>query len=328
MRAIVLEAFGAPDVLRAQDRPEPEVRDGWVRVDVRAAALNWHDCLVRRGQYPSVPLPHVIGSDAAGVRRDTGEAVVVLPSLHWGHDERAPGPDFQILGDATPGTYAEQVAVPAECLFPLPDGWSFTDGAALGLAGVTAHRALFHRGHLQAGETVLILGAGGGVASTAISLAHAAGARVLATTSTDAKAELAAALGADATVLYTETDWPAQALAHTDGHGVDLVLDSVGDTWSDALSATAPGGRLVTFGATGAARTEVDVRRLYFAQQTILGTTMGSPRDFAGLLERVARMPSWRPLVDRILPLEAAADAHRHMEAGGHTGKIVLHIAG
>lgn len=327
MRAVVLDQFGGPEVLTVREHPDPEPRDGWVTVDLKAAALNWHDCLVRRGQYAGVPLPHVIGSDGAGVRADTGEPVVVLPSLFWGDDERAPGDDWEILGDRTPGTYAERISVPLECVAPLPSGWSFTDAAALPLAGLTAFRALFSRGALQAGETVLILGAGGGVASIATSLAHAAGARVLVTTSTAEKLELAQALGADGGALYTSADWPQRIRGLTDGRGVDLVIDSVGSSIEPALGATAKGGRLVTFGATGAASTEIDVRRLYFAQQTILGTTMGSPRDFAGLLDLVGRMRGWRPLVDRILPLEEAAAAHALMKERGHSGKIVLHIA-
>ncbi|MCW3040832.1 MAG: NADPH:quinone reductase [Solirubrobacterales bacterium] len=327
MRAVVLEAFGGPEVLRPRELPAPAPRDGWVDVRVQACALNPHDCLVRAGRYPDgVRFPHVPGSDAAGVRTDTGEEVVVLPSLFWGEDERAPGPDWEILGDRTPGTYAEHVLVPEDCLYPRPAGWSATDAAALPLAGLTAFRALFARGRLRAGETVLVLGAGGGVASTAVALAHAIGATVLVTSSTEEKLELAHGLGANGGVLYTDPAWPQRVRALTGGRGVDLVIDSVGSTWAEALSALAAGGRLVSFGATGASTAEVDVRRLYFAQQSILGSTMGSPRDFAGLLALVDGMRGWRPVVDRILPLEAAAEAHALMESGGHTGKIVLNI--
>lgn len=326
MRAVAIDGFGGPEVLRPRELPEPAPREGWTAVRVQACALNWHDCLMRQGQYPGVPFPHVIGSDAAGVRLDTGEDVVVLPSLFWGPDERAPGPDWQILGDVAHGTYAEHVLVPTECLFPRPAGWSATDSAALPLAGLTAFRALFSRGGLRAGETVLILGAGGGVASIAVSLAHAVGATVLVTTSSEDKLDLARALGADGGTFYTDPDWPQAIRALTGDRGVDLVVDSVGSSCSDALSATARGGRLVAFGATGGSVAEIDVRKLYFAQQSILGTTMGSPRDFAGLLELVDGMPSWRPVVDRILPLEAAAEAHTLMEARGHSGKIVLQV--
>lgn len=326
MRAVAFDGFGGPEVLRSREVADPSPRDGWVVVRVQACALNWHDCLVRAGQYPAgVAFPHVLGSDAAGVRLDTGEPVVVLPSLFWGDDERAPGPDWEILGDVTPGTYAEQVLVPADALFPLPAGWSATDAAALPLAGVTAFRALFARARLRPGETVLIQGAGGGVASIAIALAHAVGATVLVTTSTDEKLDLAHGLGADGGTLYTEAGWPERIRALTGGRGVDVVLDSTG-AWAEPVRALAPGGRLVSFGATASSLSEVEVRKLYFAQQSILGSTLGSPRDFAGLLQLVAGMPSWRPVVDRILPLESASEAHTLMESGRHSGKIVLSV--
>ena len=325
MQAVALHEFGGPEVLQFGARPDPEAVDGRAVVELRAAALNWHDCLVRGGQY-DVPLPHVIGSDGAGVRRDTGEEVVILPSLDWGVDERAPGASWQILGDYVDGTYAELVAVPEENLFPKPRGWSWTDAAALPLAGLTAHRALFSRGGLRGGETVLVLGAGGGVATVAIGLAVMAGARVLVTSSSPEKLDRARELGASGGALYTAEGWPEDVRMLTGGDGVDLVIDSVGSTWSDALATLRPGGRLVSFGATGSASTEVDVRRFYFGQHTILGTTMGSPRDFEALLRTVEAAPSWRPVVDRVLPLDRAGEAHAVMERREHTGKLVLAI--
>jgi zinc-binding alcohol dehydrogenase/oxidoreductase len=326
MQAVLLTEHGGPKVLRVEQRPDPAPRAGWAIVELRAAALNWHDCLVRQGLY-DVRLPRVLGADGAGVRRDTGEEVVILPSLHWGEDERAPGPSWEILGDYTDGTYAELVAVPVANLFPKPPGWSFTDAAALPLAGLTAHRALFARGGLRGGETALILGAGGGVATIAIGLARIAGARVLVTTSTTPKLDQARTLGADGGVLYTEPGWPESIRELSGGDGVDVVIDSVGSTWPDSLATLRPGGRLVSFGATGSASTEVDVRRFYFAQHTILGTTMGSPRDFAGLLSLVDGAPDWRPVVDSVRPLEEAAEAHAAMERREHTGKLVLSVA-
>jgi zinc-binding alcohol dehydrogenase/oxidoreductase len=326
VQAVVLPEFGAPDVLRCESLSDPWVPRGWTLVELRAAALNWHDCLVRQGLY-EIPLPRVLGADGAGVRRDTGEEVVILPTLHWGDDERAPNVGWEILGDHTDGTYAELVAVPEANLFAKPRGWSFIDAAALPLAGLTAQRALFARGGLRAGETVLVLGAGGGVATIAIGLAALAGARVLVTTSSVAKLEHARALGAEGGALYTDPAWPREVRALTGEAGVDLVLDSVGSTWQEALSTLRPGGRLVSFGATGAARSEVDVRRFYFGQHAILGTTMGSPSDFAALLATVSQAPSWRPIVDRVVPLDRAAEAHAAMEERQHTGKLVLSVS-
>jgi NADPH:quinone reductase-like Zn-dependent oxidoreductase len=326
VQAITLHEFGEPDVLRFEQRADPRVPPGWVLVELRAAALNWHDCLVRKGQY-DVPLPHVLGADGTGLRRDTGEEVVILPSLRWGADDRFPAATFEILGDYTDGTYAELVAVPAENVFPKPRGWSSSDAAALPLAGLSAHRALFGRGGLARGETVLILGAGGGVATIAIGLAHAAGARVLVTTSSTEKLAHARSLGAQDGVLYTEPDWPQAIRELTGGSGVDLVVDSVGSTWQQGLQTLCGGGRLVAFGATGSSSTQIDVRHFYFGQHTILGTTMGSPRDFSALLRAIDDAPRWRPVVDRVLPLDRAAEAHAALERREHIGKLVLSIA-
>jgi NADPH:quinone reductase-like Zn-dependent oxidoreductase len=325
MQAVTLHEFGGPDVLRFGEHPDPEGPAGCVVVELRAAALNWHDCLVRSGQY-DVPLPHVIGSDGAGVRRDTGDEVVILPSLRWGDDDRVPGPAWQILGDFTDGTYAELVSVPEENVFPKPRQWSWTDAAALPLAGLTAYRALFVCGRLLPGQTVLVIGAGGGVATFAIGLACMTGARVVVTSSSQEKLDRARELGASDGVLYTNEGWGEEVRMLTGGEGVDLIIDSAGSAWSEALVALRPGGRLVCFGATGSATAEVDLRRLYFGHHTIVGTTMGSPGDFAALLRTVQREPQWRPVVDRVVPLDHAADAHTAMECRDHVGKLVLSI--
>lgn len=322
MQAVRLHEYGGLETLRFEQAPDPRVPDGWVLVELRAAALNWHDCLVRRGSYPA-PLPLVPGADGAGVRRDTGEEVVVLPSLWWGDRDEAPGTRFEILGDRVDGTYAELVAVPGENVLPKPRGWSWEAAAALPLAGVTAHRALFGRGGLRPGERVLVLGAGGGVATFLVAFAHRAGARVVVTSSSAAGIEGARDLGADAGVLYTEEGWPEAAREAGGGAGFDLVIDPVGQ-WADALTTLRPGGRLVSFGANAADQAGVSIRPFYFGQFSLLGTTMGSPRDFAAMLALVDRMPDWRPVVGSVLPLDRAADAHELLERGGHRGKVVL----
>lgn len=325
MNAVELVAFGGPEALRFGQRPDPVAPPGWVVVELKAAALNWHDVLVRNGQY-DVALPRVPGADGAGVRRDTGAAVVIAPSLHWGADDRFPGPEFEILGDHTDGTYAELVAVPEANLLPLPHGWSWAQAAALPLAGVTAFRALFTRGGLRAGETVLVLGAGSGVSTMAVALAALAGARVLVTSSSPEKIERACELGAAGGVLYTDADWVAHAGELAGPGGVDLVIDSVGSTWPDALALLNGGGRLVSFGATGGDQARVAVRPFYFGQHTILGTTMGSPRDFAGLLRLLGEHPGWRPVVHAERPLDQAAAAQAELERREHFGKLVLSI--
>ena len=323
MQAVVLREFGGPEVLRLESVEDPASQGGWVAVALRASALNWHDILVRRGIYSSA-LPHVIGADGAGVRRDTGEEVLVLPSLWWGADESAPAPGWEILGDHHCGTYAELVRVPAECLAPKPKGLSWEQAAALPLVGLTTYRALFTRGRLREGETLLVLGAGGGVAAMAVRLAVAVGARVVVTSSSGAKIRQAQEDGATGGVLYTDDDWPAQAKELSSmGRGFDLVLDSVG-SWADSISALRPGGRLVVLGASRADSASVAVRPFFFGQFDLLGTTMGSPRDFAGLLSvmgahDVAPLP-----ISGTYALDRAAEAHAYLEKGSGFGKVVL----
>ena len=324
MRAAVLHRFGGPEALEVQEWPDPSPPSGWVVVELRAAALNWHDVIVRRGDY-AAELPQILGADGAGARRDTGEPVVILPSLGWGDDERCPGPRFSILGDVVDGTYAELVAVPEENVFPRPGGFSWAEPAALPLAGLTAYRALFTRGGLQAGETVVVLGAGSGVSTFAVSLAVMAGARVFVTSSSPAKLARAAELGAAGGVLYTDAGWPEQLRELTGP--ADLVIDSIGSTWPQSLSLLSGGGRLVNFGATGGDQATVAVRPFYFGQHTILGTTMGSPRDFAGLLELIAGHPCWQPSIEAVIPFDEVAAAHERMERREHFGKLVLGIS-
>lgn len=325
MKAVSFDSFGGPEVLTYGDRPDPEPGDGWELVELRAAALNWHDCLLRAGTY-DFQLPRIPGSDGAGVRASDGSDVLIMPSLFWGDREAAPGPDWEILGDRTDGTYAEQIAIPSEAIQPMPAGWSYEEAAALPLAGLTAHRALFGRGSLQAGETVLVLGASGGVATIAVALARLAGARVLVTSSTREKLERAIELGANGGTLYSEDGWQDR-VKELSGGGVDLVVDSVGE-WQDSIDCLRTGGRVVTFGATRTDRSEIAVRPYYFGQYSILGTTMGSPRDFAGLLDLLDGSSDWRPEIGRVFGLREAADAHREMESGAGFGKIVLRIGG
>ncbi len=325
MRAAVLTAYGDPSCLVPGDRPEPEPADGQVVVELRAAALNWHDVLVRQGRYGS-PLPHVIGSDGAGVRVDDGREVVVLPSLWWGDDERAPGPRWQILGDHVPGTYAEYVRVPEQCVVPKPATLDWAEAASLPLVGLTTYRALFSRAGLRPGESVLVLGAGGGVATMAVRLAAGVGCPVWVTSSAEHKIESAGALGAAGGVSYRDPDWPEAARKLSpDGAGFDVVLDPVG-TWDGALRAVRPGGRVVVLGSAAAERAELDVRKFYFGQFDLLGTTMGSPADFAGLLALIDRHGIAPPPVGREFGLADAADAHRHLESGDGFGKIILRM--
>lgn len=330
MNAIQLTETGPPEVLQISTVPDPEAGPGEVVVALRAAALNRRDVFLRKGIAPS-PLPVIPGSDGAGVIRSLGsgvsgvaegDEVVIFPSLGWGGGEAAPAPGFRILGGPDDGTYAELIRIPAGNVMPKPRRLSWEEAAALPLAGLTAWRALISRAGLRPGETVLVLGIGGGVATFALHIARAAGARVIVTSSSDEKLGRAAEFGASAGVNYTADDWVDQVKA-VSGGGVDVVVDSVGSTWPDSVNCLRPGGRLVVFGGTGGGKVEMMVRPVTMGQVSILGTTMGSPRDFAGLLAAVGHQ-TWVPVVDSVRPLADAAEAHAREEAGEHFGKLVL----
>jgi NADPH:quinone reductase-like Zn-dependent oxidoreductase len=326
MEAVVLREHGPPEVLALGQAPDPKPRTGEVVVELRTAAINRRDTALRKGAVGGFGLPYVLGSDGAGVRRDTGEEVVILPSLGWGDREDAPADGFRILGGPDDGTYAELIRVPAENLYPKPRRFTFVEAAAFPLAGLTAYRALFTRARLEPGETVLMLGAGSGVSTFAVLLAAQRGARVIVTSSSDDKLEASRQLGAEAGVNYTAGDWVEEVRALTGGLGVDVVVDSVGATWPDSVRCARRGGRVVAFGATAGATVELEVRPMYFGQISLLGTTMGSPREFAELLAMIdAGM--WTPVIDSVRPLADVAQAHARMEAGEHFGKLVLKVA-
>jgi NADPH:quinone reductase-like Zn-dependent oxidoreductase len=319
MKAVLVREGGA---LSYEDVDDPVAGPGEVIVELRAAAVNRRDLLVRNPPGPAYQfdLPLIPGSDGAGVRRDTGEEVVIYPGLHWGPREDAAGPDWQILGGPTDGTYAELVKVPAENVFAKPKRLSWEEAAAFPLAALTAYRALFEVGGLTGDDSVLVLGAGSGVSTIAVSLAAQAGCRVLVTSSSQEKIDRAKELGAEGGVLYTEDGW-AEAVGP-----VDVVLDSVGTTWRESLKALRRGGRLVVYGGTGGPEVTLDVRALYLNWQSIRGTTMGSRRDFEGLM-RMVESGRWAPVIDSVRPLAEAEVAHDRMKAGKHFGKLVLSVA-
>ena len=318
MRAVRVHEGGE---LRFEEAPDPVAGPGEVVVELRTAAVNRRDLLVRNPPGPAYEfdLPLIPGSDGAGVRRDTGEEVVIYPGIGWGPREDAAGPDWRILGGPDDGTYAELVKVPAENVFAKPARMSWEEAAAFPLAALTAYRALFEIGGLTADESVLILGAGSGVSTMAVSLAAQAGCRVLVTSSSQEKIDRAKELGAEGGVLYTEEGWAEAA------GPVDVVLDSVGSTWQESQKALRRGGRLVVMGGTGGPEVTLDVRALYLNWKSIRGSTMGSARDFAGLM-RMVESGGWSPVIDSVRPLAEAEAAHDRIKAGGHFGKLVLSI--
>jgi zinc-binding alcohol dehydrogenase/oxidoreductase len=327
VRAVELRAFGGPEVLVPAELPDPKPGPGEVCVDLVAAALNHRDRWIRLGR--KVDLPAVLGSDGAGVVSAVGpgaagvrvgDEVVVNPSLAWGDREEAPGPEFRILGVPDQGTYAERIVVAADEVRPRPPNLSWAEAAALPLGGLTAWRAVVTHAEARPGRTILVPGAGGGVATFAIQIAAALGARVVVTSSSAEKLERARELGAEGGVLYSEPDW-AERVAP-----VDAVVDSIGaPVWEGAIAALEPGGRLVNFGDTARQSATVPLATLYFKYLRIQGTTMGSPREFDALLAHVGEA-AWRPVVDSVFPLADAAGAHERLEAPDRFGKVVLAI--
>lgn len=335
MKAIVLHEPGGPRALRLEIVPDPAPGPGEVVVRLKAAALNHRDLYITKGQYAGLRFPIILGADGTGevaqggqgAGVEPGDTVIIYPALDWGDDPRAQGPRFRILGLPDNGTFAEFVKVPAANVFPCPAHLSVEEAAALPLAGLTAYRALVTRGQVQRGETVVVLGIGGGVATCALLMAKHFGARVLVTSGSDGKLDRARALGAVGGFNYATADWVKGVREATGGQGADLIVDGTGGTtFEKALDAARPGGRVVSYGATTGGVPDLTLRRIFWKQLNVLGSTMGTPEDFRGMLD-VVRSGQLRPVVDRVFPLEEAARALERMEQAAQFGKIVLRIA-
>ncbi|HEX6090596.1 MAG TPA: zinc-binding dehydrogenase [Gemmatimonadales bacterium] len=344
MRALTLTALGGIEHLALREMPDPEIgAPGEVRIRIHAAAINRLDLFVVNGLPKfSLPLPHVVGSDGAGVVESIGSAVTGLnvgdrvmldPGVSCGECAACRRGDhplcerYAILGEHRSGTIAEYVVVPAANAAPVPADMGWPEAAAFPLATLTAWRMLVTRARLAAGETVLIWGAGGGVAQAAIQVARHLGANVIATSSSDAKLELARRLGADHTVNHATGDVVAEVKRITERRGAQVVVDSVGErTWPHSLRCLARGGRLVTCGATTGPMVEIDIRRLFWHQWSLLGSTMGSREEFREVV-RLAHAGKLRPHVDRVVPLDSAVDAFRLLAEGEQSGKLVIEVA-
>ena len=317
MKAIRIHEDGGPEVLRYEDAPDPVPAAGEVLVELRAAALNHLDVWVRKG-LPSVPKPRILGSDGAGVRRDTGERVVINPGL-----ER--GTRIMTIGEHTQGTDAELIAVPETNVYAIPDSLSFEEAAAFPLVFETAWRMLVTKAALQPDEWVLIWGIGGGVATASLAIAKALGARAVVTSSSDEKLERARQLGADATVNHGTDDVAARIKDITDG-GAHVVVETVGAaTWQTSLTVARDAGRICVCGATSGPNPPANLHRMWWKQLMIYGSTMGARSDFEAVLDLVVSGRA-KPVIDLVFPLSEARAAHERLEAGQQLGKIVLTI--
>jgi NADPH:quinone reductase-like Zn-dependent oxidoreductase len=317
---VYAESFSSDDPLSGLvvgERPDPEVPDGWTTVTVKAASLNHHDLWSLRGVgLKQEALPMILGCDAAGLDEDGNEVVVhaVVSDPSWRGDETF-DPKRSLLSERFQGTFADKVAVPRANVIPKPASLSFEEAACLPTAWLTAYRMLFGRGDLKAGETVLVQGAGGGVATALVTLARAGGLRVFATSRDEAKRTRALELGAHE-VFEAGARLPVK---------VDAVMETVGRaTWSHSIRSLRPGGKIVTSGTTsGPKLDDAELTRIYFLQLSVIGSTMGTRSELAALVTLLDATAT-RPLIDRTLPMEEARDGFAAMAAGDVFGKIVF----
>ncbi len=342
MKAVVFDRHGGPEVLRYTDVREPEIKASEVLVQIRACALNHLD-IWARGGLPgiTIPLPHILGNDVAGVVGAVGQLVswvrpgdevILQPGVSCGHcracleGQDNSCPEYDVIGYRRDGGYAEFVAVPGVNVVPKPKGLSWEEAAALPLVTLTAWHMLVTRANVQPGETVLVHAAGSGVGSIGIQVAKLRGARVIATAGSPKKLERAKELGADEVVDYNQEDWPRQVRQLTGKVGVDVVFEHTGSaTWPGSISSLRNSGRLVTCGATSGYDARTDLRQVFYRQLTILGSFMGSKAELLEALKFVER-GQLRPVIDRTLPLEEAGQAHRLIEDRAQFGKVVLMV--
>ncbi|MDA4135274.1 MAG: zinc-binding dehydrogenase [Thaumarchaeota archaeon] len=342
MKAVRFHRHGGPEVLQYEDAPDPVRSGDEVLLRVKACALNRLDIWERLGPpVVKVDLPHISGSDVAGVVEEVpasegdiqkGMEVIVSPGMGCGRcEECLSGRDnrcrkYRILGEHVDGGYAELVSVPAKNVIPKPDRMDFAQAASVPLVFLTAYHMLVTKASLQAGETVLVWGAGSGVGSAAIQLAKAFGANVIATAGSDGKLRKAVELGADFVINHNTQDVIQETKKYTAGRGADVVVEHPGKaTWDRSLRSAARGGRIATCGATTGYDPVMDLRYVYSREISIFGSFMGGGGELLRVLE-LFKQRRLRPVVDMSFPLARAADAQTKMEKGEHFGKLVLTV--
>lgn len=338
---MLFREHGGPDVLTEETVPDPIPSDDNVVIEVRAVGVNHLDVFLRQG-IPGVtlPLPHIPGSDAAGVVRSagpsangtlaTGTRVVVNPGIACGRCEFCSSGfggqcvSYRVIGEHTRGSYATLLSAPARNVIPIPDTLSFEQAAAAPLVYMTAWSMLISKGRLRPGEDVLVLGAGSGVSTAAIQIARMVGCRVFAAASSEEKLERARSLGAEILINYVREEFDQVVRRVTGKRGVDVVVDHVGaDTWVRSLRATRKGGRILTCGATTGPHPTTDLRHVFYRQLQIIGSTMGSDADFNDVMRCVFR-GQLEPVIDQVMPLSEVSRAHQRLEARDVFGKLVL----
>ncbi len=343
MKAIRIHAHGTEEQLVVDSVSKPEPAADEVLIRVKTAALNHLDLWVREG-IPGVPLPLIMGSDAAGVveavgslaARDfplkVGDEVLTVPIRSCGHcrfcvnGQENLCAQFHIPGESVQGTQAEWIAVPAKYVLPKPDTLSWAEAAALPLAAMTAYQMLFAKAQLSYGDRILVYGASGGVGSMAVQMAKAVGAEVFTTVGSDEKAELAKQIGADHIIHYKKEKIAAVIKERTAGAGVDVVFEHTGEkTWADSLRVLRKGGKLVTCGATTGPFVRIDLRALFIKHQQLIGSTMGTLNDMHGVLKMVEN-GRLKPVAGKVFPFEEVRRAHTFLAAGRSFGKVILNF--
>ena len=344
MKALTLVAPGGLEHLKVQELPQPAIqspRQALVRV--KAAGLNRLDLFVASGLPGAThSFPHVMGTDGAGLVQEVGsevsefrpgDRVMINPTLSCGEcdacraGEESLCDGLRVIGEHCDGTAAEYLVVPAANLAAVPARMPWAQAASFSLATLTAWRMLVTRARAEPGETVLIWGIGGGVALAALQIARMIGLQTIVTSGSDAKLEAARALGADVVLNHRAADVVAEVRKHSGGRGADVVVDSVGEqSWQHSLRALRRGGRLVICGATTGPMISLDLRRLFWRQWSILGSTLGNRREYAEIVAHAAQGKLW-PVIDRTVPLEDALVALQRLQRGEQVGKLVIEVA-
>ncbi len=342
MKAVLFHKHGGPEVLEYANFPTPEPKRGEALIRLRAAALNRMDITVRNG-WAGLKLewPHINGADGAGeilaLGEDAssfgiGDRVVINANLGCGQCEACLSGwdnmcrEWHLLGETVRGTYAEFICLPVRQLFKLPPGFDFHAAAAAALVYQTAWHSLITRGNLRAGETVIIVGASGGVNSASLQVAKLSGARAIVVGSDEKKLKLAESLGADTLIDRSkEEDWSKAAFLATGKRGADVVVDNVGTTFMLSLRALRKGGRLLTVGNTGGPKFEIDNRYIFARHLSVIGSTMSHRKDFNTVMDLVVS-GKLKPVLDKIYPLKDAAGAQERLRSGEQLGKITLDI--
>jgi zinc-binding alcohol dehydrogenase/oxidoreductase len=338
MSAVILKRLGNTEDLNKnlviEDLPKPELGGDDVLIKIKYAALNRRDLWITKGLYGGIKLPVVLGSDCSGIieekgknvdKFNTGDEVIVNPSLNWGDSELIKSDNFKILGMPDNGTLEEYISIDKSKVFAKPGHLNLAEASAIPLAGLTAYRAAVVKGEVSKDKKVLITGIGGGVSAFALLFAKHFGADIFVTSGDENKIKKAIELGAKDGVSYKNENWDKELLGKNN-KGFDLIIDGTGgDTISKCLNVINPGGRIVNYGATAGNAEKFEVRKIYWKQAMLIGSSMGSDRDFKNMVDFVSTNKI-TPVVDKIFGINDVCNAFRLMDISGQLGKIIIKI--